>query len=331
MLRMRLDPVRPGIDHQGKILLLGSCFTEHIGNKLLDLKFQTNINPFGIIYDPFSIARSLKYIAAGKNYQPSDLSMQNGLWHSWEHHSIFSAKDPGEVLLSINKSIESATGFAATGSWVIITVGSAFYYQLSSTNQQVANCYKAPASWFIKKMAGTNESTAALQEGIEQLRKLNPGIKFILTVSPVRHIKDGIIENNRSKARLVEAIHSLVSANAGVYYFPAFELVNDVLRDYRFFNEDMVHPNEIATKFVFEKFSEVFFDEATAALNGEIATIKNAMKHKPFHPASESHQSFLKKQLEKISGLASSHPGLNLSAESLFFKSQITDEKHAKN
>ncbi|MEO5648140.1 MAG: GSCFA domain-containing protein [Chitinophagaceae bacterium] len=311
------------MNHSQKILLLGSCFTDHIGDRLKELKFSICQNPHGIIYDPFSINRCIKHFAEAKKFTHTDLVLHNELWHSWDHHSSYSGPDPLEVIDGMNSSVESASKFIQEAEWIIITLGSSYAYQLTGNGQYVANCHKAPAGWFQKQLISINDSIEALQGALNSLQKLYAGIKIILTVSPVRHVKDGITENNRSKARLIEVVHQLASNNNNVFYFPAFELAIDVLRDYRFYKEDMVHPNHLAINYIFEKFSEVFFEKPTQELNAEIENILIAKNHKAFHPRSEAHQNFLRNQIDKAQQLCKRHPSLDLSAEINYFEENL--------
>jgi hypothetical protein len=244
------------IRYQQKILLTGSCFTEHIGNYLGDVKFDLLQNPSGILFDPLSVAQSLISYIEGKQYGAADLFFLNELWQSWHHHGIFSDTDQQRCLNRINASQLQAHAFLRSADWLLITLGSAFSYVLKKEQMPVANCHRAPADWFSKKLLPVEEILSAFDEVIYRLLEFNPSLKIVFTVSPVRHIRDGVIENNRSKARLIEAVHHFANKFGRIYYFPAYELVIDVLRDYRFYDRDMVHPNYQATGFVLEKFMQ---------------------------------------------------------------------------
>lgn len=324
MLDLPLVPVTPGISYGQKIMLLGSCFTEFIGELLQALKFSTCQNPHGIIFEPLSIQRSLNRCIEKKQYTDSNLVSHNGIWYSWEHHSAYSSLDSGEVLGRINKSIHSASSFLQEADWLIVTLGSSYVYSLVANGEYVANCHKVPAAWFNKNLLGIETSQAALTEAFKSLRVFNPSIRIILTVSPVRHIKDGIPENNRSKARLLEATHEVVATVPDVYYFPAYELVIDVLRDYRFFKDDMVHPTNQAVEFVFEKFRQVYFDKATQDVSNAVNKILQAKNHKPFHIRSEAHRSFLTAQIENAERLCAANPSLDLDEEINFFRKNLS-------
>jgi hypothetical protein len=322
-LDLQVDAPETQITYTDKILLIGSCFTEHMGNRLTDLKFPVLQNPNGILFDPTSVCYSLLSYMEGKKYQESDLFQLNELWQSWRHHSIFSGTDQQQVLDRLNKKQLAAQKFVAEADWVIITLGSSFSYRLKEEDKPVANCHRAPAQWFKKHLLEISEMKAMFNDCITKLMSFNPGLRLIFTVSPVRHIRDGVVENNHSKARLLETVHYLVNEFNHVYYFPAYELVIDVLRDYRFYDIDLVHPNYAATEFVFEKFTENFIDESSQVMIQEIRKFISAYRHKPFQPATTAHQNFLKGNLENIRAYQQKHPYLDFSREISYFSNEL--------
>jgi hypothetical protein len=308
-------PIRYG----DKILLTGSCFTEHIGDALQDWKFDILQNPNGILFDVASVASSLLSYIQPRIYTVDDLIFLNELWQSWQHHSIFSGTDRDAVVASINASQQRAHAFLKEADWLIITLGSAFSYRLAEGGKAVANCHRAPGKTFVKHLLTIEEIQTALDGSLYQLRYFNPKLRVIFTVSPVRHIRDGVVENNRSKARLLESVHHLVEKFDRIYYFPAYELVIDVLRDYRFYDIDMVHPNYSATQFVLEKFTEYGIEPAARPLMEELRKLVVARRHRPLHPATEAHARFRREQYEKAAGLARRFPFLDLSQELNYF------------
>jgi len=253
----------------------------------------------------------------------------NEVWNSWEHHSRFSNIDTDECLKSINDSQQQAHDFLKKADWLIITLGSSFSYRLTNNattaskqgNDGVANCHRAPSQWFNKYLLSIDEIISLLDTAYHRLKEFNSKLEIIFTISPVRHIRDGVIENNRSKARLIEAVHHLVNKLPGLYYFPAYELVIDVLRDYRFYDVDMVHPNYPATDFVMEKFRENFIDEESQQLMEEVKKIVLARKHKAFQPETNAHKFFLKTHLTKTNELQSKYSFLDLKDEIDYFNS----------
>ncbi|MBM3415599.1 MAG: GSCFA domain-containing protein [Bacteroidetes bacterium] len=327
LLNIELNKLPESITYRDKSMLVGSCFTEHIGNTLGELKFQTLQNPNGILFGPDAVCKSLLSHVQNKQYAEQDLFYLNEVWNSWDHHSRFSHIHKDECLKGINQSQQKAHDFLYVADWLIITLGSSFSYFLTPQpplhlwrgGEAVANCHRAPANWFEKKMLEVDEIKEMLESCLKQLKQFNPGLKFIFTVSPVRHIRDGVVENNRSKARLIEAVHFICSKFESAHYFPAYELVIDVLRDYRFYDIDLVHPNYPATEFVLEKFIETCIAEETQQLMKEIKQIVIARKHRPFQPDTNAHRQFLKSYLEKVKDLQQKHNFLDLKEELNYF------------
>jgi hypothetical protein len=319
---IQIPNLQTPVNYKEKLLLVGSCFTEHIGNKLEELKFSVLQNPNGILFDPASIAASLVSYIQNKQYTEQDLFFLHELWQSWQHHSRFSGTDKKQVLEKINQSQQRAHEFLKTADWLIITPGTAFSYLLtpeSQGNGGVANCHRAPAAWFDKHLMSIEEINSALDNCIHQLFQFNSKLKIIFTVSPVRHIRDGVIANNRSKGRLIEVVHNLVNKFDRLYYFPAYELVIDVLRDYRFYDADLVHPNYQGTQFVLEKFMKHCVDESSRALAEDIQKLAIARRHKAFQPDTEAHKKFLQSHFEKAKALQSQHPHLDFAEEIEYF------------
>jgi len=317
------------INYQDKIMLVGSCFTEHIGNSLEELKFRVLQNPNGILFDPYSVSYSLLSYIEGRQYATKDFFQLNEIWHSWKHHSRFSNTNLNEAVRVVNQSQERARKFLKDADWIIITLGSSFSYRLTEVaskanpsekvGEGVSNCHRAPAQWFDKYLMTTQEIISSLDVCMRKLFEFNPRLNVILTVSPVRHIRDGVVENNRSKARLIESVHELVRRLDKVYYFPSYELVIDVLRDYRFYDIDLVHPNYMATEFVLEKFAEACIDEDTQKTMNEVKSIVIARKHKAFQPETKAHQQFLESYLRKAKAMSAEYPFLNLQDELNYF------------
>jgi hypothetical protein len=259
-----------------------------------------------------------------------DLFQLEGIWYSWNHHSRFSDPKPELVLQRINASIQAAHEFLKHTNFLIITLGSAFSYRLTSpaqlaskkVNDPVSNCHRAPANWFSKEMMPVDQLVERLGNAIRELKKLNPTISIFFTISPVRHIRDGVQDNNRSKARLFETIQQLEEADSSLYYFPAYELVVDVLRDYRFYDIDLVHPNYAATEFVVNHFLSSCLTPGSQELAQQIRKIKIAYKHKPQHSTSHAHQQFLAQFLEKTLQLQQNFPFLNFEAELKHFENK---------
>jgi GSCFA family len=311
--------------HTDKLLLVGSCFTEQIGKKLAAHKFDVVENPNGILFNPMSIAKAVMSYASEKLYNEDDLFYYNELWASREHHTQFSKIEKADALKSINESQQKAIDFIKNADWILLTLGSAFVYEwkdiVAKDNYEnvAANCHKIPTDKFNRRLTNADEIKSVLQKMEAAVRAINPTVKFIYTISPVRHLREGFVENNRSKAALIQAVH-LLTNDTNVFYFPAYELVIDDLRDYRFFAEDLVHPNYAATNYVWEKFTPTVIDEASQQLMQKINEINAAMSHKAFNPLSEAHKAFLKVNFEKVAKLQNAYAYLDFTNEAAFFK-----------
>ncbi|MES2779078.1 MAG: GSCFA domain-containing protein [Bacteroidota bacterium] len=328
MLQPEVKPSSTLISYTDKQVLIGSCFSDNIGAKLQEAKFQTLFNPTGIVFDPISLARHLSDYAINKQYGEEDVFQQNELWHSWQHHSDFSTTSQEQTINGINAAIRATHHYLQSTGFLFITLGTAFSYQLRENYLSVANCHKAPKEWFDKKLLSVSDITEALREGMNAVRKLNPSIKIVLTVSPVKHLRDGIIENNRSKARLIEAVHQLSETESNCSYFPAYELVTDVLRDYRFYAKDMAHPSEQAIQFVFEHFCGTFLAKETQQLMQEVLQIVAAKNHRPLHPDTQAHQQFLKTFLAKATAMKAILPMIDWEEMIHYFGNTNGTPKH---
>jgi hypothetical protein len=316
---LQVKPFEEKLSIRQNIMLAGSCFTEHLSEKLIQNRFNVLQNPNGIIFNPMSIARSVSSYVAPKLYEKQDIFLRDELWTSWEHHSRFTHTDADELLRMINHSQIEAHDFLKQADWMILTLGSAWVYQLEN-GEVVANCHKVPTDKFRKKLLSTEDVLSALDNMIHRIFIFNPKVRIIFTISPVRHLRDGFVENNRSKAILIQAVHHLVEKFNNLYYFPAYELIIDDLRDYRFYAEDMVHPNYQATAYVWQKFSEACLDAESQRFMKEIFPVNAAIAHKPFQPDSLAHRNFRKKQFEKLLQLKSEFPFLNFDKEMDFFR-----------
>ncbi len=285
------------------LLLMGSCFTEAVGAKLAERRFDALINPHGILYNPISLSEALTDYRENKKYGPKDIFQFNETWRSYKHHGKFSGTSADACINNINPLIEKAHGQIKKGGWLVITFGSAFIYRHKKTDQWVGNCHKIPSAEFDKELLSKEEIAAEWKKQIAALQKLNPALNIIFTVSPVRYVRDGLIENNRSKGILIDAAHTLVEQHDNCFYFPAYELVIDVLRDYRFYTEDMVHPNEAGVNYVWEKFVESFCDDKTKKFIEEYEPLLKGLQHRPFQEDTQAHKKFKADLVEKIKAL----------------------------
>lgn len=269
------------INYQTPMLGIGSCFVEYMGQKLVERQLPFHQNPFGIVYNPLSIAAQLDILTTEKRFIESDLLNINGLFHSWLHHGFYSDDSVFSTLNNINSAIDDARLFLKNTKRLFLTFGSATVYALNTTGETVSNCHKAPPQYFNKKRLSTTEIVAAFLPILEKLSTQIVDLQVIITISPVRHLRDGLIENNLSKATLLLATDELTQKLPNVSYFPAYELVIDDLRDYRFFERDMMHPTAQAVDYIWQFFSETYFSEETKTVIREVEKIKAMQAHRP--------------------------------------------------
>ena len=290
----------PKITYSSKVLLLGSCFVENIGKKLEYFKFPNLLNPFGIFFHPAAIHKFLKRIKSGYIFTEADIFLHNGIWHSYEAHSDLNAVEKEEILQKLNTAVEDTAVFIRSATHVIITPGTAWGYRLKESGEMVANCHKVPQKNFSKEII---EGKNALFEAVAILRQLNSEVQIIFTVSPVRHLKEGFVENQLSKANLITAVQEIVQELENCTCFPSYEIMMDELRDYRFYAEDMVHPNKVAVDYIWQKFQEAWIASEASAVMKHVDTIQKGLLHRPFNEASEAHQKFrrdLQQKMEKL-------------------------------
>ncbi|TVZ56025.1 GSCFA family protein [Lutibacter sp. Hel_I_33_5] len=298
------------INYQSKVLLIGSCFSENIDNKLGFYKFRTLQNPFGILFHPNAIENLITNVINEKNYTEKDIIFNNERWHSLEAHSELSSSDKNELLTNLNTKIIATNRYLKEASHLIITLGTSWVYRHIETDTIVANCHKIPQKKFLKELLSVDEITESLDAITTLIKSVNSEAKVIFTVSPVRHLKDGFIENTQSKAHLITAIQWLLSSQAQSRdhsYFPSYEIMMDELRDYRFYAEDMLHPNKTAINYIWQKFSDVWISDEAQQTMQEVETIQRGLSHKPFNENSEQHQQFLQSLEAKISSLQEKH------------------------
>lgn len=290
-------------------MLLGSCFAENMGEKFQYFKFQATTNPFGIIFNAVSLEKLIRRAVENRMFTENDIFFHNDLWHCFEVHSELSNPDKDAFLESLNDLIRLTNQQLNDSTHIIITLGTSWVYRNIESNEIVANCHKVPQKQFKKELLSINQTEESLQNIVSFIHSVNPNCNFIFTVSPVRHIKDGFVENTLSKAHLVAAIHKTITNNPSlITYFPAYEIMMDELRDYRFYAEDMLHPNQTAIDYIWIQFFENYISESEFGLMNEICSIQKGLKHRPFNPNTESHQKFLNQLDLKIQTIQNQHP-----------------------
>lgn len=296
------------IDYNSKMMLLGSCFSENIGEKFDYFKFQSIVNPFGILFHPIAIETLITRAINKDYYSENELIFHNEQWSCFDAHSRLNSISKDELLITLNKTLNLTNQQLRESTHIVITLGTSWVYRHIATDKIVANCHKLPQKQFLKELLSVEQISESLEAIISLVRRINPKVNFIFTVSPVRHIKDGFVENTRSKSHLIAAIHQIVEPRTQQYYFPSYEIVMDELRDYRFYNEDMLHPNKLAIDYIWEKFKNVWLSEDALKTAEQVAAIQAKRAHRPFNPNSEAHQQFLGKLQIEIETLQEQHP-----------------------
>lgn len=309
------------ISYQDRILSLGSCFAGHIGQRLERYKFNSLLNPFGILYNPVSLAEALDRLAEGALFREEDLFEHQGLWHSFAHHGHFSGPDRAETLRGINQTLARGGDFLKSTNRLVLTLGTAHVFVYRKTGRIVANCHKLPGGLFDRRRLSVSEILESLAPVLAHLSSRHPELQVVMTVSPVRHIRDGLVENQRSKAALLLAIDELSDRFPFVHYFPAYELLLDDLRDYRFYAADLIHPNEQAIDYIWDLFVQAFLDGPARDLLPAVAAVVRAAEHRPFRPDTEAFRQFVQQQLEKIKSFEQKFGFLNFEREKSLLRS----------
>ena len=292
---------------------MGSCFAENVGGLLLENKFSCDVNPFGILYNPLSIAKALRQMLDGKVYTMDDLFDSGGQWHSWMHHSSFSSADADECLNRINSRLEKAASALPRTSWLVMTWGTAFVYEKDS--EVVGNCHKQPDRLFTRRLLDVDTICGEWNDTLREAKQRFPGLKVMLSVSPIRHLKDGLHGNQISKSVLLLAIDRLCRELDFCHYFPSYEIVMDELRDYRFYAEDMLHPSPLAVKYIWECFCSTYMSKDTQRVMKEWADIQKGLAHRPFNPDSDAYRRFLSQIVLKIEELKEKFPYFEVQKE----------------
>ncbi|WP_435623375.1 GSCFA domain-containing protein [Flagellimonas sp.] len=301
------------LDYESQSLLLGSCFSESIGDKLDYFKFNILQNPFGILFHSLAIENLLERAISQKPYTKQEVFKLGDVWSCFDAHSQMNALSRETLLNSLNQSLESTASYVKKASHIFITLGTAWTYQHKSKSNPVANCHKAPQKEFEKKLLSVEEIMGSLKNIVTLVKSINQDIQIVFTISPVRHLKDGFVENQQSKAHLIAAAHGFLASEEGpgCQYFPSYEIVMDELRDYRFYGKDMVHPNELAIDYIWQKFKSAWISEKVYDFMDEVESIQRGLSHKPFNADSKAHGKFQKNLQSKIEYLQKKYPSIN--------------------
>lgn len=296
------------IDYSSKLVSFGSCFAENMGNKFDYFKFSTITNPFGIIFNPISLEKIILRSIHKKYFIEKDIFFHNEAWHCFEVHSELSNPDKEEFLTTLNQLIDATNGHIEKATHCLITLGTSWMYKHIESDVIVANCHKVPQQQFVKELLYPTDIETSLQRIVSEIQVVNPNCKFIFTISPVRHSKDGFVENNVGKSHLITALYHFLSKTTSSIYFPSYEIMMDELRDYRFYAEDMLHPNQTAIDYIWMKFSQNFIDEIEFETMQHVSEIQKALSHRPFNPNSESHIKFQNNLKQKINAIVAKYP-----------------------
>ena len=300
------------IDYQSMIFSMGSCFAENMASKFDYYKFQNSCNPFGILFHPLAIENSISRIINLELFEEKDLFFNNERWHNFELHSDLSNPDKEALLMGINKLLAVTNKQIRAASHFIITYGTSWVYRNKQTNKIVANCHKVSQSEFNKELLSVLDIEKSIKNTIDLIEKVNPNCNLIFTISPVRHLKDGFVENQYSKANLIVALSSVfASQKSPNTYFPSYEIMIDELRDYRFYAEDLLHPSQVAIDYIWERFVESSISDDVIISMNEVEAIQRDLSHRPFNTSSESYKKFQIQLDTKINNVKSKFPFMN--------------------
>jgi len=311
------------LTYKKKSMLIGSCFTDNVGEKLWYYRFPVLINPFGVMYNPISVKKVLNTLMGESSFEEKDLHHHNGLWLSFYHDTSFSGDDKEEVLKNINQKIHEGYSWMEQNNLLVITFGTARVYRHKKDHSIVSNCHKIPSKEFERELLGVDHIVEEYRSLIKNLKKFNSHLHIVFTVSPVRHWKDGAVANQQSKATLILAIQKLLEEFPELEYFPAYEIMMDELRDYRFYADDMLHPGQTGIQYIWERFGQTYIKKSTFKLMEKVEEIVKARNHKPFRPKSLEYQDFLKKQIEKTEQFLDKNPHIDLRPELDYFIAQL--------
>ena len=312
-----LAPFR--VEYSHPFFMVGSCFTDYIGSHLRHLKLEVTLNPFGVVFNPASIAHSLRRLCSEDLFTAQDLGFNDGLFFSYEAHGSFSDPDRDRCLGGLNRAVEEGHKSLKSAHYLMITLGTAWVYVHQQNGRVVANCHKMPSGTFVRQRLSPDRVTELLQGALETVWEINPDVQVVLSVSPVRHLKDGSHENQISKATLLLAVEALCHNFSRVSYFPAYEIMMDELRDYRFYDADMVHPSALAVDFIRDRFVECYFSPQTIKIMDEVAGILRAREHRPLQRGSESFRGFMEEYARRTALLQERYPFLDLAEERKYF------------
>jgi hypothetical protein len=321
--RFNIEPSADKITYNDGVMFIGSCFASSIGSRMEVGHLPVMINPAGTVFNPVSVCNTIDIIISEKEFTREDLSFHNGTWFSFYHYTDFSSDDPGEALDKINGKSKMALNFLKNAGFLFITLGTARIYRLKKNGMIVSNCHKIPSDQFITELLSVNEIVTLLQRQLDRMNELFPRLKVIFTISPVRHWKDGAHGNQVSKSTLFLAVEELLNKSASLKYFPAYELLMDDLRDYRFYDNDMLHPSDTAINYIWEAFSECYLESKTVKIYNEVVKITRARNHRFIADSPSRIKDFASRMLDQISDIEAGSPAIDLSDEKNYFQNLL--------
>jgi hypothetical protein len=314
-----IDPSPYKITYNDKVMFIGSCFASSIGSRMEMGRMPVLINPAGAVFNPVSVCNTLDTITTGRKLNQNDLFYHDGAWLSLLHYTDFSGEDPIKVLEKINLNSEEALNFLKSAKFLFVTLGTARVYRLKKTGQIVSNCHKIPSDQFEPELLTVDNVIKLWEQQLDRLNTLFPDLKVIFTISPVRHWKDGAHGNQVSKSVLFLAVEELLKHSVSPHYFPAYELVMDDLRDYRFYNDDMLHPSPLAINYIWDAFSGCYMEKTTLNTWNEVVKITKACNHRLHTDSRIKTESFASRMLSRILEIEARVPLVNLSSEKSYF------------
>jgi len=325
---VEVPPSGKKITYSSALLFMGSCFSDTMGEKLESLKFQVRTNPFGVLFNPSSIADNLRILMENKPFTADRLHFYNRQWISFNHYTGYSHPDQKKCLDRINQSLVSSATQLKKAGFLFLTFGTAWVYRFNETGAIAANCHKLPSASFTRSLLEPDEIIRTYNHLLQEIRYFNPELTVVFTLSPVRHWKDGAVNNQKSKSILHYAIHKVAEQNPGAHYFPAYEIFMDELRDYRFYARDMLHPSESGAEYIWERFLETYMDPDTLPLMKEVQSLIKAAGHRPVNSADPSNRSFLQNSIAAMNRLSGMHPFLDFRHETEWMEKRLKEDQN---
>lgn len=326
--RIKVDPLKLELNHRSQSMLSGSCFAENIGKKLIELKFDCTLNPLGISYNPISQFKLLERSLVEEVFEKNDLDFTNERYFTFDLHSTFSSSNAEELLSLANEQLSQQAKVLKKADCLILSLGTAWVHILKEENRLVNNCHKIPANEFDKALLSVSDIVDSWKNLSKQLNKQNPNLKVIFTVSPIRHLKDGFRENQLSKSTLHLAVEEICQQFENCFYFPSYEIMMDELRDYRFYERDLLHPNSLAIDIIWEHFQLACISESCRRSIEELQKLQSSIKHRPFNPNSKAHIDFLNNLLNELEDFEKRYP-VDLAVETNDIQNRINQHPAA--